>query len=59
MDDPEYKPKEPKETKYEYVKRVGMKRMQMCDGCEFNRYDVDLTPCIECVKDYLESRKDD
>lgn len=57
MDDPEYKPKEPKETKYEYVKRVGLKRMLQCNGCEFNVKDVDLTACIECVKDYIENRR--
>ena len=47
--------KQEDETKLEYAKRLGVKRMAMCEGCEFNVKDVDLTACIECVKDYLES----
>ena len=55
MDNLDYSPKKEDETKLEYVKRLGMKHMKMCEGCEFNVKDVDLTACIECVKDYLES----
>jgi hypothetical protein len=57
-DDPEFKPKQEHETKYQYVDRVGIKKMSQCESCEFHVYDVDRTACIGCVKDYLINRSE-